>query len=455
MSTGPNTAYGANIVNRIERIPFSSWHAKMVSVVGTATFFDAFDALAIAYIMPVLIPLWHIKPSAIGFLISVGYIGQLIGALFFGWLAERVGRKRVLIACAIVLGVFAVVSAFSWGYWSLFVFRFLQGIGLGGEVPVAASYISEWSKAKGRGRFFFLYEMLFNVGLVVVALLGYLLVPSLGWQSMLIIGAIPAIVVPIFLSRFPESPRWLAAHGRGEEAGSILSRVEKIVSKNGQRPLPEPAVAVQLVEERATNWGELFKGIYAKRTPLVWLLWFCVYFVNYGMATWLPSLYTSVFKVTVQTALLYSLITAFCGLLADFVWATIIDKTGRKPWLIVSFIGSTLALGILWLTGVSTPALLLIFTSINMVFIGPLSLGMYLYSAELYPTRMRALGNGAGTGWLRIASIIGPSVVGAVVGGGGSLKSMIGIFAVVAFVGLIVSLFATETKNRVLEEVSP
>lgn len=454
MSIGVDGASSAQVVARIERIPISSWHRKMASVVGSATFFDAFDALALAYIMPVLIPLWHIKPATIGFLIASGYVGQLIGAYLFGWMAEKVGRKRSLMTGVIILGAFSLVSAFSWSYWSLFIFRFLQGIGLGGEVPVAATYINEWTRANGRGRFFFFYEILFNVGLVVAALFGRLLVPTIGWQSMLIIGVLPAVIVPFLLPRFPESPRWLAAHGRNQEANSVLTKIEDIVRKSRGTELPEPNYAAVKVSDKVTRWAELFGGVYAKRTPFIWLFWFCTYFVNYGMTTWLPTLYTNIFKVPLNTALMYSLITAACGLIADVIWALIIDKTGRKPWLIISFLGITLALGILWQTGVGTATLLLVFSSIMMFFVGPLSLGMYLYTTELYPTRMRALGIGSGSGWLRIASIIGPTIVGAVVTNY-SLEAMIGIFALVGLVGLIGSFFGTETKRQVLEELSP
>ena len=167
-----------NVVARIERLPTSWWHVKTRIIVGVATFFDAFDALAIATVLPVLVPLWKIAPPQIGLLISAGFLGQLIGALFFGWIGERFGRMHAMIWSIATFAVMSLVCAFAWDYNSLLVFRTLQGIGLGGEVPVAAVYISELTRARNRGRFVLLYELVFPVGLVAASLLGLWLVPT-------------------------------------------------------------------------------------------------------------------------------------------------------------------------------------------------------------------------------------------------------------------------------------
>jgi putative MFS transporter len=141
------------IIGRIERLPSTFWHVKVRAIVGTATFFDGFDAVAIAFVLPALIGLWHLQPSEIGLLLSSGFAGQLIGAPLFGWLAERYGRIRVLNWTILILSVFGLACAFAWSYWSLAAFRFIQGFGLGGEIPVAATFVSEISKAERRGRF--------------------------------------------------------------------------------------------------------------------------------------------------------------------------------------------------------------------------------------------------------------------------------------------------------------
>ena len=203
-----------NVVARIERLPISWWHVKTRIIVGVATFFDAFDALSIASILPAIVPMWKLTPPQIGFLISAGFLGQLIGALFFGWVAERYGRMTGMIWSIATFAVMSFVCAFAWNYESLLVFRLIQGFGLGGEVPIAAVYISELARTNVRGRFVLLYELIFPVGIVAASLIGLWVVPPLGWQYMFVIGAIPAVLA-LFLRRvLPELPRWLASAGR-------------------------------------------------------------------------------------------------------------------------------------------------------------------------------------------------------------------------------------------------
>ena len=172
------------IIGRIERLPSTFWHVKIRAIVGTATFFDGFDAVAIAFVLPALIGLWHLQLSEIGLLLSSGFAGQLIGAPLFGWLAERYGRIRVLNWTILILSVFGLACAFAWSYWSLAAFRFIQGLGLGGEIPVAATFVSEISKAERRGRFVLLYQLLLPLGFMAASLSSIVIVPNLGWQWM-------------------------------------------------------------------------------------------------------------------------------------------------------------------------------------------------------------------------------------------------------------------------------
>src|SRR5437764_2915093 len=207
-----------DIVARLERLPTSWWQVKTRIIVGVATFFDAFDALAIASVLPVIAPLWKLAPAQIGFMISAGFLGQLAGALLFGFVAERYGRMTAMIWSIALFGVMSLVCAFAWDYNSLLIFRTIQGVGLGGEVPVAAVFISELAKARGRGRFVLLYELVFPVGLVAVALVGVWVVPRFGWQWMFVIGAVPALLALALRRLLPESPRWLVVPGLVAEA---------------------------------------------------------------------------------------------------------------------------------------------------------------------------------------------------------------------------------------------
>src|SRR5438270_8611280 len=244
---------------------------------GSALFFDAFDALAIAYVLPVLIGMWKLAPGQIGLLIAAGFAGQLIGAIFFGWLAERIGRIPGAIWTIGIFSVFSVVCAFSWSFQSMLVFRFLQGLGLGGEVPIAAAYIGEIAKADKRGRFFLLYQVIFAIGLAGVAVAATWIVPHLGWQWMFYVGAVPAVIALILRRTLPESPRWLASRGRLEEADRTMRAIEDEVSRGSGKALPPLPTNIPPISRSQASWAELFPSTYARRTFGIWVMWFCSY----------------------------------------------------------------------------------------------------------------------------------------------------------------------------------
>jgi putative MFS transporter len=443
-----------DVVARIERLPVSWWHVKARIIIGVATFFDAFDALAIAFVLPVLVPMWKLNGPQIGFLISAGYIGQLAGALFFGWLAERYGRIPAIVWSILIFAVMSLACAFTWDYNSLVGARIVQGFGLGGEVPVAATYISELIRAKGRGRFVLLYELVFPVGLVSTGLLGSWIVPRFGWQWMFVIGALPAFVAVVLQRLLPESPRWLATQGRSTEAQAAIARIENATEKSTGQRLPAPQPVALRGPQKASWSSDLFGPLYLRRTLVVWVIWFATYFFNYGLVVWLPTIYSTVFKLPLQQSLQYGLITQTVGFFGALTCALTIDHVGRRPWFAFAFAVNAIALGSLFIFGPDSPQRVLALVSSGYFFVSVLSIGVYVYTPELYPTRSRAIAVGTATAWLRFASILGPSIVGAIVGYG--LGNVFLLFAAVAVVGAIVTgLFAVETKGRVLEDISP
>ncbi len=444
-----------DILARIERMPLSSWQIRTRVVVGTATFFDAFDALSIAYVLPVLVPMWKLTPAAIGWLISSGFVGQLIGALLGGLLAERFGRRPVITVAVLWFGLFSLACGWAWSYQSLAALRFLQGLGLGAEVPVAATYISELARAAGRGRFVLLFELVFPLGLVGAAVLGKWIVPNLGWQYLFYVGGVPALFALFLMRGLPESPRWLASCGRAGEATQAAAFIEAKVMAATGKPLPEPRISMTGVGLPTPSWSDLFGGDYLRRTLVIWVAWFATYFANYGLTTWLPTVYQNNFRLPLEQALTYSLVAPTIGLAASFMCALLIDHVGRRAWFAGAFGWAATGFLALWWIGPTTPERVLVLSSLSYMGISTLSLALFLYTAELYPTRVRALGTGAATAWLRLASIIGPSVVGSIIGSGG-LGDVFLVFGGVALAACIVmAFFARETKGRVLEEISP
>lgn len=456
LASTPNTFEAqAAISARLERLPITREVFWSRNIIGAATFFDGYTVLAIAYAMPVLVREWKLTPGEIGMIFSAGYLGQLIGAVFFGWLAEKIGRLRVLLFTIMLFVAMDMACLFAWSAWSMIAFRFIQGIGTGGEVPVASAYINEYIGARQRGRFFLLYEAMFLVGLVGAGLIGYFLVPLYGWKAMFIVGLVPAIVMIPLRWFISESPRWLAGKGRLDEADAIVTRLEKSVTDRGGTLPPPAAIAADTQPQAKTSWRELFAGIYLKRTLTIWVLWFTAYVVANGTITWLPTLYRQTFKLPLETSLAYGFTTSFAGLAAAIVCALLIDKVGRKKWYVFAFLGATVPLVTLSLLGATSAIQVLVLAGLAYAIVQTITFSLYLYSAELYPTRLRALGTGLGSAWLRLGSSVGPILVGSVIAGYG-VQYVFAVFALVLLVGAVTTaLFAIETRGRVLEELSP
>lgn len=441
------------IAARLDRLPVTRRLSIIRVVIGAATFFDAYTVLAIAFAMPVLVREWSLSPAEVGAILSLGYVGQLIGAVFFGWLAERIGRIKVLwITITLFVGM-DIACLFATGAVSMMLCRFVQGIGTGGEVPVASAYVNEMIGSRKRGRFFLLYEVIFPVGLMFAGVVGYFLVPLYGWRAMFLVGLVPSVLMFPLPFLMPESPRWLAARGRLAEADAIVREFEHSAERGG-RVLAEPSPLTSLTVAR-TDWRELFRGIYRGRTYMIWTLWFCAYMVLNGMITWMPTLYREVFKLPLETSLAYGFTTSACGVVASIVCALLIDRVGRRNWYAAAFALGVVPLALLAITGADTVLHVLVLVSAAYAIVQTIAFSMYLYSAELYPTRLRALGTGCGSAWLRLGSSTGPLVVGYVSTAAG-VGSVFAVFGCVLALGAVVTwVFAVETAGKSLETLSP
>jgi MFS transporter, putative metabolite:H+ symporter len=442
------------VAARLERLPYSRWHVTVTSFLGVAIFFDGFDALSTAYVLPVLIREWHIAPQSIGGLISIANLGQALGALFFGWLAERIGRVPTARITIALYAVMSLACAFTSNYQELFWCRFIEGIGLGGEIPVASTYISEILRADRRGGSFLSYQIIFPVGLLGAGIAGAVVVPTLGWQWMFIIGAVPALISLVLRRYCPESPRWLAQKGRLDEAEKVLEEIERKVSRNGRDPLP-PVVPIETPAlGTRTRWQELFQGQYRMRTFVVWVLWAATYLVSQGMQSWIPTLYREVYHLTLQQSLNYAVAAPVGTVVGALLCATLIDRTGRRLWFIGAYLLLAAGLLQLWLVGAQTAFGMMLGYGFCTLWTGSVSMSIFLYTAEIYPTRMRALGISWATFWLRLAATVGPLLVGFVLPAYG-IGGVFFLFSMITFIGLAAALLMTETTRRVLEEVSP
>jgi putative MFS transporter len=214
--------------------------------------------------------------------------------------------------------------------------------------------------------------------------------------------------------------------------------------------------------DKPASISDLFGPLYLRRTLVVWVIWFSAYFVNYGLSIWLPTVYRTVFQLPLDVSLRYGLITQAVGLIGTLICALSIDYVGRRPWFAVAFAAATIALGALAMFPNPTAEQVLTCMTIAYFFVSTINIGVYLYTPELYPTRVRAFGVGTATAWLRFASMLGPTAVGMMIGARltpAQIPDLPKVFlafgAVAAIAAVITALFAIETKGRVLEEASP
>jgi len=443
----------AAIIERLERTPLTAWHVKVRLVVGVATFFNAFDMLAIAYALPVLAPAWNLTPGMSGLLISALFVGEIVGAVIFGFVAERYGRRTALVCCTALYSIMSIAAAVAPTYGWLVAARLMVGLGLGAEVPIAVTYISEIAKAHGRGRFILFYEMIFPLGLVLAGASGWWLVVHVGWRPLMALGGVPALIVLPMQRFLPESPRWLAARGRLQEADAIVTRIEATAGSPVDAVWsPRPPTAVS---EQRVSWRDILGPQYWRRSLVLWLMYFSCFFMNFGLVTWLPTLYRSLYHLSLSDSLRNTLITQSVGLAGTFASAMFIDVVGRRVWFGLAFLLSALAFGALGLAEVGMAQAMLAGSCIAFFFVSAISIGMILYAPELYPTRARALGVSLGYATSVLAGVVAPLAVGAVVArfGLAPVFALFAAFGVLA--GLVTLLFATETRRRVLEEISP
>lgn len=457
MTAAPSQRHGTigEISARLERLPNSRWQTKIRVLIGTVTFFEAFDQLLVSYTLPLIKTEWSLSPLLLTVAVTTGSIGMLLGAVVCGGLADRFGRMRIVVAAMLLTALSSLLLVVCPNFTAFAVLRFVQGFGIGGEVPVAAAFVSELARSKGRGRFVLLYELAFPAGLTCAALISALIIPHFGWRALYLIGAVPGVLAFLVRKTVPESPRWLLSRGQSERAEQAMAAIERGVTAATGRPLPAPQEGVTAAKrEPAGRFRELFSGTYLRRTVVVSILWFCGYFVNYGITAWLPTIYTSLYHVPLATALNYTLLTSLVGFGGCILVAVLVDRIGRRASLVGGLGIGAIMLLVLGLLGARSGASVALWCTLSAAFIFASNLCLYLYTSELYPTRIRALGSSLGGAWNRLGVIAGPIVVGALVAAGARPATVFYVLAAVGVLAACVALLSEETTGRSLEEIS-
>lgn len=390
---------------------------KLLGIAGMGWMFDAMDVGMLSFIIAALKVEWDLSPGQMGWIGSINSIGMAVGALVFGLMADRIGRKNVFIITLLLFSIGSGISAFTTTFAAFLVLRFFIGAGLGGELPVASTLVSESVPAEKRGRIVVLLESFWAGGWLVAAVISYFIIPKYGWQVALLISAIPALYALYLRIGLPDSPRFTAVKDK-----------EKISAFHSMR--------------------NLFSKTYRRRTIMLWIVWFCVVFSYYGMFLWLPSV--MIMKgFSLIKSFEYVLIMTLAQLPGYFTAAWFIEKFGRKFVLVVYLMGTAVSA---YFFGAAESTALLMTSGILLSFfnLGAWG-GLYAYTPEQYPTIIRGTGSGMAAAVGRIGGVLGPLLVGNLVTQQVSISTIFMIFCISVLIGaLAVFVLGKETKNTEL-----
>ncbi|MFT9456537.1 MAG: MFS transporter [Liquorilactobacillus hordei] len=391
---------------------------KLLLTTGMAWLFDAMDVGMLSFIIAALKSEWNLSESQMGWIGSISSIGMAVGAIFFGILADRFGRKDILIITLLLFSITTGFSAFTTTYTLFLILRFFVGAGLGGELPVASTLVSENVPFKSRGRIVVLLESFWAGGWILAAVISYFIIPSWGWRVALLISALPAFYA-LYLR-----------YGLKESMVVWNKKIKK-----------QP-----LLKENLLN---LWNSHYYKTTIMLWIVWFMVVFSYYGMFLWLPSV-VILKGYGLMHSFGYTLIMTLAQLPGYFVAAWLIEKWGRK-WVLTTFLVGT-AISAVGFGSASTLISLLLFGILLSFF----NLGawgaLYAYSPEQYPTSVRASGTGIAAGVGRLGGILGPLMVGEMLTKQYSFMIIFSIFCIaILFAVLAIIILGKETKGTKLE----
>jgi putative MFS transporter len=434
-------------VARLDRVPLNSFHWRLLITSGLGWMFDAMDVLLIGFLVAPITKEFTLAPTQVGLVASAGFVGMFLGAAISGRLADRYGRRLIFQATLVLFSIGAVLSALAPTFETLLAARVIAGLGLGGELPVVATLVSEFSPRAQRGRMIVLLESFWAYGTLAAGLIALFVLPQFGWRGAFVVAALPALYVAYLRSALPESPRYLAERGRTAEADAIVRRVER--ASGGA--LLTLGAAIAPMRSGRTSIAQLWSPAYARRTAMLWILWFGITFTYYGIFLYVPSLLAARGLSEVRSNEFFFLST-IAQIPGYFSAAWLVERWGRKPTLITYLLGTAAAAFLFGNAGTGTDAF--VYAALLSFFnLGAWAI-VYTYSPELYPTAIRATGAGIAAAVGRLGGIIGPFLTPVLVPTLGQ-SGVFALFMVLLVVtALNVWLLAEETKGRSLEEIA-
>ena len=422
-------------------------------LVGLGWMFDAMDQGMVSGVIAAINLDWGLDKYQLSWLTSSGIFGMILGAALSGAISDRIGRRAVILYTLLIYSIGSFLCGLATDYWTLLLFRFITGFGLGGELPAASTLVSEISPIKSRGRNVIILESFWAWGWIAASMVAFLVIPAFGWRMAFFVGALPALFAALLRFKVPESPRYLEVNGKREEAERIVEELERSAGVESVKD-DSPSKGI---EKRP--WYEEFKMLWKREnlrsTAVLWVIWFGINFGYYGFVLWTPSLLTDQ-GFDIVKSFGFTVIMCIAQLPGYFSAAYLVERWGRKPTLIVYFFGTAAAA---WFFGHADSEMTILLAGCLLYFFALGAWGcVYSYTPEVYPTDVR----GSGTGWAsafgRIGAFIAPFIVPILYSSFGTEYGFVLVFAVLsaafAMVAIVIAIFGRETKGMSLRDTS-
>lgn len=439
-----------NAGGRLDRLPNSPFHTRILWLIGLGIFFDSFDISLQSGVLGAAIQSGFSTLTLNATFISATFTGMALGAVLAGFVGDRYGRRFSYQFNLLIFGGASLAAAIMPTMQWLIVARFVIGLGLGAEIVVGYSFVTEFMPPAQRGRA--LSYVTFGSMLAQIASFGlsYFLIPSFGWRWMFVIAGIGAIIVWYLRKSLPESPRWLEAQGRDAEAERIVAAIEQEVARGGGLP---PVTTTVPARQEPVPIAVLFSRPVIRRTLLAMLINITLGVGTFGFVAWLPTFLVKQ-GFDIAKSLGFTAIMSFGGVIGPLLGIWLADRIGRKWGLVIACVSSAV-FGLLYPNLTADWAIMacgvVLLASILLI----LCLGVAAYTPELFPTEYRLRGNGVANMVGRIATIFSPWAVVSLFTTYG-VSGVTGSLAVLfLFTAAVLALFGIETRRKPLEAINP